>query len=677
MTEIGMSPSPYVMTLNLSIIDHLGINLYSSIPAVISEAVANAWDADATTIEITFDSTRRAIVIGDNGCGMTLGEINTKFLTVGYRRRDIEPVRTPRDRHVMGRKGIGKLSLFSIAETIEVQTAKASEAGGALEKNGLVMRTSEIREAAKNNLPYYPTPVPSAASLVQAGTRIELTNLSIQPTAATWAALRRRLARRFSVIGGGDFSIVVDGSPIQMSERAYFEKVQYLWSIGDVGNRYVDLATNKERAETIDGTVDAGSGYSVRGWVGTFDERKDIDEAANAVPVLAWGKLLHEDLLGEARAGGLYTKYLTGEIEADFIDLDAEPDIVTSDRQRLKEDDPRVEALATWFRTKVLNQVGNSWRDWRRETALDSALDLPPIKDWYDALNHDEKAFAKQLFGKIGTVTLADAEARRELYRHAILAFERLRLKSQLSKLANLPENPDFAVLEAVFGGIDEIEGAQYHQIARVRLDVIRAFVGIVEAEREKLIQRYLFGHLWLLDPSWERASTNARIEEAVTKEFDEVDASLTEEERRGRVDIRYRTAAGKHIIIELKKYDVSVDLSDLFRQLAKYRSALEKCLTEKFPTEHQNIELIAILGKPPTGPAATPERIVDVLETLNARYITYDDLIADTIRSYQDYLDADKEVSRISDILDRLDMKQDEVSDADSQQLRAGNARG
>ena len=35
----------------------------------------------------------------------------------------------------------------------------------------------------------------------------------------------------------------------------------------------------------------------------------------------------------------LYTKYLTGQIEADFLDQDDEPDIATSDRQRMQEDD--------------------------------------------------------------------------------------------------------------------------------------------------------------------------------------------------------------------------------------------------------------------------------------------------------------------------------------------------
>ena len=39
----------FIMSLSLNVLNHLGINLYSNIPAVVlSEIVANSWDADAT-----------------------------------------------------------------------------------------------------------------------------------------------------------------------------------------------------------------------------------------------------------------------------------------------------------------------------------------------------------------------------------------------------------------------------------------------------------------------------------------------------------------------------------------------------------------------------------------------------------------------------------------------------
>ena len=121
--------SDYRMTLSLNVLRHLGINLYSNVPAVLSEVVANAWDADAKTVDIKIDAQTGRITVVDDGLGMDLVDINEKYLTVGYERRKTEPV-TPSGRGVMGRKGIGKLSLFSIARSVEVHTVKNGEKHG-------------------------------------------------------------------------------------------------------------------------------------------------------------------------------------------------------------------------------------------------------------------------------------------------------------------------------------------------------------------------------------------------------------------------------------------------------------------------------------------------------------------------------------------------------------------
>lgn len=115
-----MPEHKFEMTVDLNVLNHLGIRLYSSIPAVVSEAVANSWDADAENVSITISE--NSISVEDDGHGMSVDDLNKKFLTVGYQRRKSGHDRTPSGRLVFGRKGIGKLSLFSIADTIEVRT---------------------------------------------------------------------------------------------------------------------------------------------------------------------------------------------------------------------------------------------------------------------------------------------------------------------------------------------------------------------------------------------------------------------------------------------------------------------------------------------------------------------------------------------------------------------------
>lgn len=147
----------YQMSMSLNVLNHLGFNLYSNIPAVLSEVVANAYDADATDVNITIGTS--SIIITDNGHGMTLDDINNKFLFVGYQRRENnEALSFLYKRPVMGRKGIGKLSLFSIANTIEIHTTRLNEKTSITEKNGFILSKKDIIDQiqnSKNNI-YHP-----------------------------------------------------------------------------------------------------------------------------------------------------------------------------------------------------------------------------------------------------------------------------------------------------------------------------------------------------------------------------------------------------------------------------------------------------------------------------------------------------------------------------------------
>ena len=104
---------------------------------MLSEVVANSWDADASHVNIEIEA--KSITITDNGHGMDEVDINKKYLTVGYKKRDDTKVTAIHNRPVMGRKGIGKLSLFSIADTIEIHTVKKGK------KSGFKMYSDKIK----------------------------------------------------------------------------------------------------------------------------------------------------------------------------------------------------------------------------------------------------------------------------------------------------------------------------------------------------------------------------------------------------------------------------------------------------------------------------------------------------------------------------------------------------
>ena len=647
----------YRMTVSLHVLHHLGIGLYSNVPAVLSEMVANSWDADAKKVDIALDPSGR-IVVEDNGHGMTLEEINQRFLKVGYQRR-LEDAISPEGRKVMGRKGIGKLSSFTIANIVEVHSRRAGQS------NALRMNRTKIEEQIKDNNTgeYHPEDIEPKITFREHGTRIVLEGLD-KSVSRSASFLRRRLARRFSIIGlASEFVVSLNGSPITAADRDFYNKLEFLWHFGNPtdAEKVGTLKQVKELGSTVtvhpdDERESAVETHEVSGWIGTVDRPDSLDEVNNSIVLLARGKLVHENILPEFKEAGMYAQYVVGEINADFLDDEGADDIVTSDRQSVKEEDRRYRALCDYVQG-LLKSIKNEWTNLRRAEGEKRALSYPSVERWYRRLGADGQKTARRLFARIESLMLTDIESKKELYRSTMLAFEKLALQDMISVLESIETRAEFETLARVIAGVEEVEAFHYHEVALGRLRVIEKFRGLVDSNvLEKVLQQFIFKELWLLHPSWERAASNSRIEQSVQKEFDAINADLTEDEKKGRIDIRYKTAAGKHIIIELKKYDRSVSATDLIAQLRKYRDALAKCLRTKFPEEPAHIEMIAILGSPPS-PRDSDQENRRMLGTVNARYITYDQLVLEAERSYADYLKKDEKVSELIEIVNGLDV--------------------
>lgn len=648
-----MPDKKYQMKMSLNVLNHLGLNLYSNVPAVLSEVVANSYDADATEVSIKVEKGK--ITIEDDGSGMSLDEINERYLYVGYQKRASE-IKTPiYKRPVMGRKGIGKLSLFSIANTIELYTIK----GGV--KNGLKMEKAKIEKEIKNSSVYHPEDISSSTFEITKGTRIVLTGLK-KSIDLTESFLKRRLARRFSVIGSAyHFSVSINGNDITLQDRDFFNKIQFLWLFDGTKDAYSATFKNIVKTYKLPSEVDAKNKYVIRGWIGAVQKPshlKDNDLNNNKISLICRGKLAQEDILEEYSEGGIYADYLIGEIEADFLDSDNQVDIATSSRQKINEDDPRYKSLLafTYARLKDIQKV---WSDLRIEHAKEKVLkENPAIKEWYGRLRSEQqKKQAEKLFSTIETLHFDHDEEgkRRELYKQGILAFERLRVSDNLHKINDLNTATDIQIA-AVFSELNEIEAVLYHDIASQRVKVIRELSKITDANaKEKVIQKHIFDNLWLLSPSWERATRGSeRLEERVTKAFGTISKFLTPEERKGRFDIKYRTYAGKHIIVELKRYSTSYKLTTemLAAQVEKYTNALKKCL-QTLGRENEPIETLCIIGQPLNG--ETQDRTNDKLRPYNARVFFYDELIDEALDGYGEYLKREDEMGKLKQILQKI----------------------
>ena len=260
------------MTVDLNVLDHLGMNLYSNIAAVLTEAVANAWDADAEAVDIRIDPNAAWIEIVDDGVGMTVADMNEKYLRVGYRRREEDMAHgkfTAKSRQVMGRKGLGKLSLFSIAKLIEVQSAKEGQA------HGLRMSVDGIHESVEKKEPYYrPDPI----------TRVDDSHshqghedrAAGHPTAAVGA-------RRYAALTKTPCAAFFRSSASCMTSRsrstvsrsrptigAICRSLQFLWTFGDFEPDPSSIPRScwsRNASRTVSMPWDED--WAVDGWIGT------------------------------------------------------------------------------------------------------------------------------------------------------------------------------------------------------------------------------------------------------------------------------------------------------------------------------------------------------------------------------------------------------------------------
>lgn len=651
--EIGSDK--FVMRIDLNVLNHLGMNLYSNIPSVLSEVVANSWDADAKSVTITVDVDNDQIVILDNGIGMNLDAINEKYLTIGYAKRERGEVLSPTlKRPVMGRKGIGKLSLFSIANTIEVYSKNGDEL------NAFRMNAEQIKQqittSAKKE--YNPEEIDTSPIDFEQGTKIVLKDLKKKLSHAE-GALKRRLSRRFSVIGSKhEFQVFINGQEVSIEDRDYFHKIEYLWYYGDDSSEYEVLAKNKIHSEKRLNLINGG--HRISGWIGLVKESgelQDGEDNLNKIVLLVRGKMAKEDLLEDFREGGLYTKYLFGEIKADFIDDDDQPDIATSSRQDIFEEDDRYLALKEFLLTE-LKHIQNKRADYKSHDAEREALSIPSINKWYNQLGKDTKSKAKKLFAKINQIAV-DKNHQKQLFSHGVLAFESLRYKDALDALDKVSmENLDEFL--TIFKEFDQIEATLYYKITKERLEIINTLQRLVYDENtlEKILQEYLFKYLWLLDPSWDRATETPTMEQAVNTEFNAINAKLSAEEKAGRVDIRYKKTSGKHVIIELKKASVVTSTHKLQEQVNKYKTGLKKVINAANPTEVPVIECVCVVGKAPKNWDTTENKIESIrqMEVAHTRVVTYHQLINEAQSMYNEYLQKHQEAGNILNLIKEIE---------------------
>ncbi|UXI00460.1 ATP-binding protein [Photobacterium sp. TY1-4] len=670
-SEVSSSDG-YEIKLDMNVLNHLGMSLYSNTPAVLTEIISNAWDADADEVSIQLKSKGEnnvcEVIIEDDGHGMSESDIKNKFLKVGYaRRKDNRELSDHKNRQVMGRKGIGKLAMFSLANKIQVTSKSeySSAISFEIDVEQLIhnIDKGEAYEAKKVDLPFDK----------DKGTVIKLLDLK-KSIDKTESYLRKRLARRFSVIGEShNFKVKVNDTYISTHDRNYLSELQFLWEIGSTDKKRKNACKKLKESEVLDGEIEfQGATYDVRGYIGSVKTpsvlKDDIEISNNTITVMANGRVFDEDILPEFGSAKHFTNYLVGELVIDFLDDNNHPDMATSSRQKLQQNDPRYPVIKEFFK-KTLNDISSQWDVWRALHGTKEEEDKnPALKSWLTGLTSREQKAARDVIGKVSTMSFSGSkseqqESKKTILKNTILGFEKLRVKGNINQLEKI-SSLNSEAFHSIFTSIDDIESSMFYEITSQRLSVIEKFGKLTDnnqRELERTVQNYLFDHLWLLDPSWERVTGESVIEQTLTNELKSLDPSA---ESGARVDIAYKTISGKHVIIEMKRPTPASQLPKferLFEQGEKYIQATQEWYyqhPDSCPGGHGNvpeIEIIFLLGANYDLPQFRFDMYRNRLKAMNGKVMTYGDLIIQSTQAYDEYLQKRKDVKKIQDLIDEL----------------------
>ncbi|AJA69642.1 Signal transduction histidine kinase [Myroides sp. A21] len=120
-------------SVDAGVIDRLGSELVARQETAVSELVKNAYDADATIVNIRFensDSVGGTLYIIDNGTGMTREQLINGFMRISSTSKIHNPLSDTYKRKRAGQKGIGRFAVQRLGEklTITTQTADCEDA---------------------------------------------------------------------------------------------------------------------------------------------------------------------------------------------------------------------------------------------------------------------------------------------------------------------------------------------------------------------------------------------------------------------------------------------------------------------------------------------------------------------------------------------------------------------
>ncbi|MGI8313806.1 ATP-binding protein [Halobacillus mangrovi] len=365
------------MEFDLNTITHLGAQLYSSLPPVIGELVSNSFDAEAEVVTITINRDLKQIKVSDDGHGMSFSELNTHFLRIGRNRRTDNTTGWSKNnlRKVTGRKGLGKLAIFGIADEITVTTV----CNGL--KNSFEINYNKIKQISSHERYYKPDIlIKDQVTSETDGTEVVISNIRLKTITHT-IYLARSLSSKFEFFDK-NFNVHIKDKEmdVTVTNELFIEKL----NIDQEWTFPTDFPEDKFdwlRTKNVNGKI--------------FTCNTPLKSEDRGFILYARGKLVQERSFFNDRSNDFFNNYVLGHFNIDFVDEKNE-DFISTDRSSLFwENDDELIKLKSEL-DSLVRYIQTKWRKYREKemtTQVTSILD----KDFYDELNKQEKTMVENI----------------------------------------------------------------------------------------------------------------------------------------------------------------------------------------------------------------------------------------------------------------------------------------
>ncbi len=540
-------PSTFTMQFEPTTIEHLGLRLYSSLPPVVGELVSNAWDADATEVKISIPvgtiEKHAEVKVEDNGNGMTPTEVQAAYLFIGRDRR--AATRSDRSerlkRNVTGRKGLGKLSAFGIADKLAVRTVSQHFA------TSIVLDLEDMKSCASGTQ-YKPAIIKKECGQTSApnGTTITIRNLRRQrPIDERY--VKEELARRFRFLGE-DFRVFVNGNEVLPSDTRQRSDCRISWDVADLKSTDV---------------VDEHHGWKVTGWMGLVAKSSQINRG---IDIFARGKAAELDTMFNVQSTHVQfaRAYVVGEINAEFLDSDE--DRISTARNSVNWASEAGQRLQDWGQI-ALKDVFDRWLIAQHKEKRDQIVTTSNFDEWLKTRTSREQKIANRLIKVIVDDPDIDPESAAPLLDVIKANVEFQAFQELVDEIEESGSNA--RVLLKLFRDWRVIEAREHLKLSDGRLEAMEKLAGFIEsgALEVQQMQPLFEKHSWLIDPSWGSVSGQDTYSSLLRKQFPE-DVKTDVESRR--LDLLGVRLSSEINIVELKRPERKLHLEDL-GQIERY----------------------------------------------------------------------------------------------------------